>query len=173
MVTPASLVAPAGGSARSVTAVIRSPSTSISTRSATPRPGPSQASSACQALTAAGPAEASVAREVLDHAGQGPNPGEAVLEGGGLGRAVAGAGGVADEQHGGRDGGGEGAGVVAGGLLDGGLEGGHQPVEGLVLLGAGVQPGRDLAWDRVGGVGVDLDPADGGDRVQLGGGRPG
>src|SRR5215217_520132 len=135
MVTPASLVAPAGGSAPSVTAVMRSPPTSISTRSATPRPGPSQASSACQALTAAGPpgsARASVAREVLDHGGQGPNPGEAVVEGGGLGRAVAGAGGVADEQHGGRDGVGEGAGVVAGGggqrrrLEAGGAQGGVQ-----------------------------------------------
>src|SRR4029453_17129736 len=96
MVIPASRAVPGGGSAPSVTAVIRSPSTSTRTRSATPWPGPSQASSACQALTGA----RSAARQLLDHRGQGADPGQAVVDAGRLGPAVADAGGGAHEQHG-------------------------------------------------------------------------
>src|SRR4029453_4966745 len=110
-VIPSSRSAPGGGAAPSVTEAIRSPSTSIRTRSATPRPGPPPATPACQALTAV----LSAARQLLDDRGQGLDPGQAVVDLGRLGRAVAGAGRVADEQHGRGRGGGQGAGVVAGG----------------------------------------------------------
>src|SRR4029453_4857750 len=151
--------APAGGSPPSVTLAIRPPSTSTRTRSATPRPGPSQASSAYQALTASGPGSA--ARELLDHGGQRPDPLKAVVEGGRLGRAVAGAGRGADEQHGRGHGGGQGAGVVAGG----GGEAGR------------LQAGRAQGGGKAGGqVGVEadaraagLDGQGGGEAVAAGG----
>src|SRR4029453_15703308 len=110
-VIPSSRSAPGGGSAPSVTEAIRSPSTWIRTRSATPRPGPSQASSACQALTAV----LSAARQLLDDRGQGLDPGQAVVDLGRLGRAVAGAGGGGGEHKGRGGGGGQGARGVGGG----------------------------------------------------------